>query len=102
MWVGAAGLISMGVVTLVVTFLDGGFPRGGFWMAPVVFGVMANLCYLLGPATEIVIQALWGRQVLPTGPALFRIGLTFSVGLALFPALLAVIALVVTGVVGLF
>jgi hypothetical protein len=71
-------------------------------MAPVVFGVMANLCYLLGPATEIVIQALWGRQVLPTGPALFRIGLTFSVGLALFPALLAVIALVVTGVVGLF
>jgi hypothetical protein len=31
---------------------------------------------------------MWGRGLLPTGPALFRMGLTFSVGLALFPALL--------------
>jgi hypothetical protein len=60
-----------------------------------VFGVMANVCYLLGPVTEIVIQKLWGNRVLPTGPSLFRIGLTFSVGLALFPTLLVAIMTVV-------
>jgi hypothetical protein len=49
---------------------------------------MANMCYLFGPAVEILVEKLWGRQVLPTGPALYRAGLTFSVGLALFPALL--------------
>ena len=33
--------------------------------------------------------------MLPTGPSLFRIGLTFSVGLALFPTLLVTILTVV-------
>ena len=51
----------------------------------------ANICYLCGPATELLIEKLWGPRVLPTGPMLFRVGLTFSVGLALFPALLTTI-----------
>ena len=53
------------------------------------------------PATELLIGMIWGRRVLPTGPALFRMGLTFSVGLALFPSLLAVMLLVVRVVVGI-
>ncbi len=63
---------------------------------------MANVCYLLGPAIEIAFQKLWGEKLLPVGPSLFRMGLTFSVGLALFPALLFMIAWVVQLVSGMF
>jgi hypothetical protein len=37
----------------------------------------------LGPTHEIQIDEVWGRTVLPAGPSLYRMGLTFSVGLAL-------------------
>ncbi|MDX1494853.1 MAG: hypothetical protein R3253_12370 [Longimicrobiales bacterium] len=56
-----------------------------------IFGVMANVCYTFGSVLEILAHKIWGRDVLPIGPALFRMGLTFSVGLALLPALLSVI-----------
>ena len=65
-----------------------------------VFGMMANVCYLLGPTIEILIHKLWGRTVLPPGPALYRMGLTFSVGLALFPALITTIVWVIRIVAG--
>ena len=51
----------------------------------LAFGGMANVCYLLGPAVEIALEKLWGETLLPVGPGLSRMGLTFSVGLALFP-----------------
>ena len=63
---------------------------------------MANVCYLLGPAIEIALQKLWGEKLLPVGPGLFRMGLTFSVGLALFPALLISIFWVARLVFSLF
>jgi hypothetical protein len=89
--VGAAGTVSVAVlaaVQLLPPFSSAPLiPIGGV----VVFGLMANLCYLLGPAVELAIGLIWGRSVLPTGPALYRMGLTFSVGLALFPGLLAVL-----------
>lgn len=92
--VGGAGLFSVGVLHLLAQLPPGayGFPDGRvFWWLPVaaVFGVMANVCYMLGPALEVLIHGLWGRRVLPVGPALYRMGLTFSVGLALLPTLLA-------------
>ncbi len=85
--VGASGLVSVASVSIVGSFLEGDLfiiP----WQPIVAFGVLANLCYLLGPAAEILIDKLWGRTLLPTGPALYRMGLTFSVGLALFPTLI--------------
>jgi hypothetical protein len=57
--------------------------------------VLANVCYTGGSLIEILAHKLFGRQLLPVGPALYRIGLTFSVGLALFPALLMFIAWIV-------
>jgi hypothetical protein len=102
-WVGAAGLVSLGTVGVASVLLGGGTDvRGGLLLA-TAFGLMANLCYLFGPATEIFVERLWGGRVLPTGPALFRIGLTVSVGLALFPTLLTVLlmtARVILGVLG--
>ena len=90
-FVGAAGLVSTAVASLFAVLPPGGgldFPPLAVFL---VFGVMANVCYLLGPATELFVEKLFGGKVLPTGPTLYRMGLTFSVGLALFPALITAI-----------
>ena len=101
-FVGGAGLLSLGVMKLIA-LLPPGLPGARVPLLGVVaFGVMANVCYLLGPAIEVALQKLWGEKLLPVGPGLFRMGLTFSVGLALFPALLFMIAWVVQVVSGLF
>lgn len=101
--VGGAGLFSIGV-GLVVGMLppDPGWIQGPPLPVVLVFGVMANLCYLFGPAAEILVEKLWGGRVLPTGPALYRIGLTFSVGLALLPTLLVLMAWVARIVFSIF
>jgi hypothetical protein len=85
--VGSAGLVSMTVVTTVASVVEGRLVLVP-WIGALIFGVMANVCYCLGPTVEILINGIWGRAVLPTGPALYRMGLTFSVGLALLPMLL--------------
>ena len=102
--VGAAGLVSLGTVGLFNTLVGGDAMFPGALIVAAVFGGMANLCYCFGPAAEILIEKVWGRRVLPTGPMLYRMGLTFSVGLALFPTLLTVflaVARVVLAVLGL-
>jgi hypothetical protein len=102
LFVGGAGLFSLGAINLI-TLIPPGLGRVGFpWQVVVVFGVMANVCFLLGPALEIALQKLWGEKLLPVGPALFRMGLTFSVGLALFPTLIVSIGWVIRVVAGLF
>lgn len=56
----------------------------GFILTPVVPVLLAaNACYTLGPIVESLTHKLWGREVLPVGPHLFRAGLIFSVGLTL-------------------
>jgi len=102
-FVGGAGLLSLGIMKLL-ELLPPGLPGNPFppLLAVVAFGVMANVCYLLGPAIEIALQKLWGERLLPVGPGLFRMGLTFSVGLALFPALLISIFWVARLVFSLF
>lgn len=101
--VGGAGLVSLATVELISSLPP--FPRGlpGIpWQAVVAFGLLANICYLLGPAVEIAVEKLGRGQVLPTGPVLFRMGLTFSVGLALLPALMMLIAWVARIVFAIF
>jgi len=88
--VGSAGLVSLGWTAAAVSLLVGR-PTLPPWQPVVVFGVMANLCYLLGPLAEVLVHKLWRHTVLPVGPALYRIGLTFSMGLALFPTLLLIL-----------
>lgn len=87
--VGAAGLFTMGFVRVVSLLPPGphrlGIPLG----AIVVVGVAANVCYFFGPLAETLVEKFSGGKVLPTGPALYRMGLTFSVGLVLLPTLLS-------------
>lgn len=90
--VGSAGVVSIGFMYFFVALPPGGLIAPALPLVPIaIFAGMANLCYLLGPTVEVLVQKLWGDEVLPTGPALYRMGLTFSVGLALFPALLMAI-----------
>lgn len=64
------------------------------WQGILLFGVLANVCYTLGPTVEILLDKLWGRDVLPVGPALYRMGLTFSVGLALLPGMFMSVSMI--------
>lgn len=86
--VGAAGLMSIGVMNLLHLLPPGGRFLGFPPPLILVTGVAANLCYLFGPTVEIALEKLWGGRVMPLGPALFRMGLTFSLGLVLLPSLL--------------
>lgn len=90
--VGTSGVVAIGAV-LVLTWL----PPGGLllglppWQPIVAFGLLANVFYTLGSVIEIAVDKLWGRQVLPVGPALFRMGLTFSVGLTMLPVMMMLV-----------
>jgi hypothetical protein len=88
-FVGAAGVFSLSVMHIVSRLPPDAHGLPNEWPIPViVFGVLANVCYFLGPACEIALEKVWGGTLLPSGPMLYRMGLTFSVGLALLPTLL--------------
>jgi hypothetical protein len=85
--VGAAGLVTLsalGTLSLIPPGLGG--PRVLPPLLPILaYGALANACYTLGPAIEIALQKIWKDKVLPVGPALYRQGIAFSVGLTLLP-----------------
>ena len=82
--VGATGLVTMtfgaALTVVVATLQPVDLVRGAIWWA-----VWANVCYSLGPAVEIAVEKLFGRRLLPTGPLLFRAGVTVAVGVTLLP-----------------
>lgn len=79
--VGGAGL-----VTLAANLILWGPGRGaGPWLAVAAYAVAANVCYSFGAAAELLLERWLQRETYGLGPALFRHGLVFSVGLTLFP-----------------
>lgn len=87
--VGGAGLLSLGYVALLQAMVWRNPLEPRVLLLAVAFGVGANVCYALGPLAEVAAERLFRRRLLPVGPALYRMGLTFSVGLALLPSLIA-------------
>jgi hypothetical protein len=90
--VAGAGAVTTGVVA-ALSHLPGplhGVPIA--WTLIGAYGVMANACYSLGWAAEVIAQRWLHRDTYGLGPALYRHGLVFSVGLTLFPAALACLA----------
>ena len=61
------------------------------WQVIVAYGVAANVCYTFGWLTENLVERWLKRPVYGLGPALFRHGLVFSLGLTVFPALLVTV-----------
>lgn len=83
--VGVTGLGVLGYSVGLELLLGNGlleFPLIGV----VAYGIVANVCYTLGPAAEMTIEKFLKRPVYGLGPALFRYGLVFSLGLTLLPA----------------
>jgi hypothetical protein len=99
--VGASGVVSLGIISLISILPPSAHGFSIPFLGIVAYGVLANLCYSLGPAVELTVEKLSGGRVLPTGPLLLRAGLTFSVGLTLvLPVILVVIGWIVR-VIGL-
>ena len=91
--VGAAGALSL--LALGISAVVHPHPQpihGPPVLAVVVYAVMANLCYSIGPALDVYIHRWWGPEYAPVGPALFRYGFVFSVGLTLLPIPLSVVS----------
>ncbi len=103
-WVGSAGAFTVAAGTFLSLLPPHpeGLPPLIIWQPIVLFGVLANLFYTSGAVLETLAQKLWGRQLLPVGPALYRMGLTFSVGLALFPTLIMLIGWILKVVTTVF
>ena len=86
--VGATGSITL-VVIGIADLVSHAHHPGPFelpsFIPVLVYGVLANVCYTLGPIIETALERAWKDSVLPIGPALFRQGLAFSIGLTLLP-----------------
>lgn len=90
--VGAVAATYLGVAS----FLLPGGPEVIPIRAFLAVGLAANLCYSFGAVVEIAVLKIFGRGVLPVGPALYRAGLTFSLGLPMIPVVVVTIAVVLT------
>ena len=83
--VGAAGLVTLMAVNVIALLPPLSIHVGVFWPGVILYGFFANLFYSLGFVTEAAMQRAWHDETPRVGPALFRQGLVFSVGLTLFP-----------------
>jgi hypothetical protein len=87
--VGSAGLLSLGMAALINRLPPHPFPLAPPLAVVVAYGIMANLCYTLGPITDLALRRLLGNRAPAVGPVLFRYGFVFSLGLTLLPIPLA-------------
>ena len=83
--VGAAGLVTLTAINLIAVLPPLSMKVGVFWPGVLVYAVLANMFYSLGFVTEAAMQRAWHEETPRVGPALFRQGLVFSVGLTLLP-----------------
>ncbi len=90
--VGATGVVTISVLSAALGPIR--FLQPGTWIGITAYGVAANLCYSLGAPTELLLERWLGRRTYGLGPALFRYGLIYSVGLTLFPLALGAFAVV--------
>ena len=86
--VGATGLFTIAAMKLIAALPPLSLSLPVFWPGIVAYGFFANLFYSLGFVTEAAMQRAWHDETPRVGPALFRQGLIFSVGLTLFPIVL--------------
>ncbi len=97
--VGVCGSMSTAAIAAVVAALEGGFSVAEALAPGLAVLVMANFCYTLGPIVETALQKLWGDDVRPVGPHLWRAGLTFSVGLTFVLPMAVLFVRLVVGLV---
>lgn len=89
--VGGAGLLTLASVTLLAHLPP--HPMGFLvpWDAVLVYALMANVCYTLGPLGDLLLRRALGDRAPAIAPVLFRYGFVFAVGLTLLPIPLALL-----------
>ena len=90
--VGTAGVVSLAAIETFSLLPPHSTLLPIPWQPIAVYALLANVCYSAGPLAELLIRRLWGDELEPVGPALFRYGFAFSIGLTLLPVGLSVIA----------
>jgi len=90
MAVGAAGIASIGLVSLFSVLPPHPAAFTLPWQLVVLYAVAANVCYTAGPVLDLAVCRAWGDEYGSVGPTLFRYGFAFSMGLTLLPFPLAV------------
>lgn len=93
--VGGAGLLTLGALNLFALLPPHGSLMGIPLIPVAAYAVLANLAFTAGPIADLLIRRAWGNGYAPVGPALFRYGFVFSVGLTLLPIPLAAVEWVV-------
>jgi hypothetical protein len=88
--VGGAGLFTLATLTLFTALPPFSDPQLVPLGVVLAYGLMANVMYTFGWVIELAAETLFRRELLPVGPALYRMGLTFALGLTLLPAVLIV------------
>ena len=85
--VGSTGLFTVTAVHLIARLppFPESIPLEPTLIVPVIYGLLANVCYTGGWVFELWIRNMLGRELDPVGPTLFRYGFVFSIGLTLFP-----------------
>lgn len=81
--VGLTGTFTLGVLSLLS--LLAGWREPIPWQPVVAYALAANVCYSFGWLAEGAIRLVWAERAPLIGPALFRQGLIFSIGLTLLP-----------------
>jgi hypothetical protein len=91
--VGTAGLVTLVGFNLILALPPSPRPLLllGTLAAAGVYGVIANICYTGGWIAELLLRRRVGEEFEAVGPALFRYGFAFSIGLTLFPIAVAAI-----------
>jgi hypothetical protein len=99
--VGATGLVTLSILE-ILSWLPPHIQMPVDWRPIAAYAVLANVCYSFGWMLEAGAQRLWGDRVRPLGPALFRQGVAFSVGLTMLPIVIGGISWVVRAGIALF
>ena len=80
----AAGATTVGTVFLM-ELLTPGRPRFPSLLVILIYAVLANLFFTLGPIVDSLIMKIGGKEYSEAGPMLFRYGFVFAVLLTLLP-----------------
>jgi len=83
--VGAAGLLTLASAYLFAALPPALATSGPPAAAVLVYAVMANVCYSLGAPADLLLRRMLGERAPAVGPAMFRYGFAFSLGLTLLP-----------------
>ena len=95
---GAVGIGSVAVVLAVAYTCENG---GGTLGLPLVYVMMANVCYTGGWVTELLVARVWRVDTRRFGPIALVVGTVFSVLVTLAPAVIAMVLAAKTACVGL-